>query len=305
MLTFKQCNYLISIVEEGSFNAASEKLFIAQSALSRQIKNLEDEIGFCVFDRSEKKIKLTPAGLVLYKSLKNHLENFNNSIELAKRISEGEDRSIKIGHSSSIIFDQKKLQILDELCGKYKINIEINTISSEDQIKAILSGNIDIGFIRPPVHHNLDEIASISLYEAPLYVAVSASNQNFSDKTSVYIKDLKELEFVSTPHSERGGLSYLASNLCLSNGFSQKKSRITSRKLSQLDLVAKDFGICIVPEEFASVLPQNVKLLSINDKNNQSEVKLIWKKGNDLIIKNCIEAIQDSYISDFKSSENC
>ncbi len=147
MLTFKQCNYLISIVEEGSFNAASEKLFIAQSALSRQIKNLEDEIGFCVFDRSEKKIKLTPAGLVLYKSLKNHLENFNNSIELAKRISEGEDRSIKISHSSSIIFDQKKLQILDELCGKYKINIEINTISSEDQIKAILSGNIDIGFI--------------------------------------------------------------------------------------------------------------------------------------------------------------
>lgn len=222
MLTFKQCNYLISIVEEGSFNAASEKLFIAQSALSRQIKNLEDEIGFCVFDRSEKKIKLTPAGLVLYKSLKNHLENFNNSIELAKRISEGEDRSIKISHSSSIIFDQKKLQILDELCGKYKINIEINTISSEDQIKAILSGNIDIGFIRPPVHHNLDEIASISLYEAPLYVAVSASNQNFRDKTSVYIRDLKELEFVSTPHSERGGLSYLASNLCLSNGFLKK-----------------------------------------------------------------------------------
>ncbi|HCM30796.1 MAG TPA: LysR family transcriptional regulator, partial [Acinetobacter radioresistens] len=65
-----------------------------------------------------------------------------------------------------------------------------------------------------------------------------------------------------------------------------------------------DFGICIVPEEFVSILPQNVKLLSINDKNNQSEVKLIWKKGSDIIIKNCVEAIQDSYISDFKLSEN-
>lgn len=57
MLTFKQCNYLISIVEEGSFIAASEKLFIAQSALSRQIKNLEDNLGFSIFDRSEKKNK--------------------------------------------------------------------------------------------------------------------------------------------------------------------------------------------------------------------------------------------------------
>src|SRR5690606_36647297 len=116
MLTFKQCNYLISIVEEGSFIAASEKLFIAQSALSRQIKNLEDKLGFSIFDRSEKKIKLTPAGLALHKGLKTNLENFSNSIELAKKISQGEDRTVKICHSSSIILDKKKLKILDDLC---------------------------------------------------------------------------------------------------------------------------------------------------------------------------------------------
>lgn len=56
MLTLKQCHYFICIVESGSFTAASEKLFIAQSALSRQIKNLEDDIGFDIFDRSEKKL---------------------------------------------------------------------------------------------------------------------------------------------------------------------------------------------------------------------------------------------------------
>ncbi|NLZ87858.1 MAG: LysR family transcriptional regulator, partial [Gammaproteobacteria bacterium] len=217
MLTFKQCNYLISIVEEGSFIAASEKLFIAQSALSRQIKNLEDDLGFSIFDRSEKKIKLTPAGLALYKGLKTHLENFSNSIELAKKISQGEDRTVRVCHSSSIILDKKKLKILDDLCEQYKINIEINTVSSEAQIEAILSGDIDIGFIRPPVYHSLDELSSISLYKSFLYVAVSASDQNFNDKTIVDIRDLKDLRFVSTPHAERGGLSYLASNLCLSS----------------------------------------------------------------------------------------
>lgn len=206
---------------------------------------------------------------------------------------------MKVSHSSSIIFDKRKLQILDELCEQYKINIEINTIFSEAQIEAILSGDIDIGFIRPPVHHTLDKINSISLYKAPLQVAVSSSDQNFNDKTSVYIRDLKDLRFVSTPHSERGGLSYLASNLCLSNGFFQKKSRISSRKVSQLDLVANGFGICIVPEEFSTILPDKVKLLSISDKNNQSEVKLIWKKVNDLVIENCAKTIQDFYKLDF------
>ena len=295
MLTFKQCNYLISIVEEGSFIAASEKLFIAQSALSRQIKNLEDDLGFSIFDRSEKKIKLTPAGLALYKGLKTHLENFSNSIELAKKISQGEDRTVRVCHSSSIILDKKKLKILDGLCEQYKINIEINTVSSEAQIEAILSGDIDIGFIRPPVYHSLDELGSMSLYKSSLYVAVSAFDQNFNDKTSVDIRDLKDLRFVSTPHAERGGLSYLASNLCLSSGFSQKRARISSRKLSQLDLVENGFGICIVPEEFSTVLPRDVRLISINDQNNQSEVKLIWKKGNDQLIENCVKAIHESY----------
>lgn len=295
MLTFKQCNYLISIVEEGSFIAASEKLFIAQSALSRQIKNLEDNLGFSIFDRSEKKIKLTPAGLALYKGLKTNLENFSNSIELAKKISQGEDRTVKICHSSSIILDKKKLKILDDLCEQYKINIEINTVSSEAQIEAILSGDIDIGFIRPPVYHSLDELSSISLYKSFLYVAVSASDQNFNDKTIVDIRDLKDLRFISTPHAERGGLSYLASNLCLSSGFSQKRARISSRKLSQLDLVENGFGICIVPEEFSTVLPRDVRLISINDQNNQSEVKLIWKKSNDQLIENCVKTIHESY----------
>lgn len=291
MLTFKQCNYLISIVEEGSFIAASEKLFIAQSALSRQIKNLEDDLGFNIFDRSEKKIKLTRAGLALYKSLKTHLENFSNSIELAKKISQGEDRTVKVCHSSSIILDKKKLKILDDLCEQYKIN----TISSEAQIEAILNGGIDIGFIRPPVYHSLDELGSMSLYKSSLYVAVSVSDQNFNDKTIVDIRDLKDLSFVSTPHAERGGLSYLASNLCLSNGFSQKRARISSRKLSQLDLVENGFGICIVPEEFSTVLPKDVRLISINDRNDQSEVKLIWKKSNDQLIESCVKAIHKSY----------
>lgn len=55
MSTLKQFRYFVTIVETGSFIAASEQLFIAQSALSRQMMLLEDELGFLIFDRSEKK----------------------------------------------------------------------------------------------------------------------------------------------------------------------------------------------------------------------------------------------------------
>lgn len=101
--------------------------------------------------------------------------------------------------------------------------------------------------------------------------------------------------FVSIPHADRGGLSYLASNLCLTHGFAPRKSRIRSRKVSQLDLVANGFGICIVPEEFREILPKNVMLIPIEGDQHSSEVKLIWKKETDTFIHNCADLLQDFF----------
>jgi len=297
MWTLKQFNYLITIVETGGFIAASEKLFIAQSALSRQIKNLEEELGFEIFDRSEKKIKLTTAGEALYKSLKTNMDHLKSSIVNAQSISRGEGRIIKIAHSNSIVLDQNKLEIFKQLCDTHSIDIEMNTLSSELQLEYLLNGSIDLGFIRPPIYHNLNDVNAISLYSAPLYVAAHISDPFLGEKEQISIRELASLDFVSVPHKARGGLSYLAANLCLVNGFTPKRSRVYSRKRSQLELVANGFGICIVPEEFKVILPSNVRLIPIQDKNTLSEVKLIWRKDNDLIVNNCADAIHAYYSS--------
>jgi len=291
MSSLKQFNYLIGIVEEGGFGAAAEKLFIAQSALSRQIKLLEEEVGFLIFDRSEKKVKLTAAGQALYQNLKNHLHNINSSIEQAKRIAQGSGRTIHIAHSSSIVVDQTKIKLFDQLCQRYAVEVEINRLSSELQVQALVNGSLDIGFIRPPVLHSLADIHTALLYSAPLYLAVHADDAYFKNKSSIQLDTLSQQAFVATPHAESGGLSYLAANLCLSKGFYPKKSSVRSRKILQLDLVANGFGVCIVPEEFAAVLPANVRLIAIDAGIHCSEVRLIWRKDQDAIIETCIAEI--------------
>ena len=82
MLTLKQFQYFIKIVEEGSFTAASEKLFIAQSALSRQMKLLEEEIDFQLFDRTDKKVKLTAAGEAFYKKIKDNMHYLKTNLKI-------------------------------------------------------------------------------------------------------------------------------------------------------------------------------------------------------------------------------
>ncbi|MCU4530374.1 LysR family transcriptional regulator [Acinetobacter sp. P1(2023)] len=295
MLTLKQFQYFIKIVEEGSFTAASEKLFIAQSALSRQIKLLEEEIDFKLFDRTDKKVKLTTAGEVFYKKIKDNMHYLNEIIGVSKNIAEGKNRQIKIAHSSSIVMDAKKVQILKEISLKQKINFEINTLSSEHQVLALLNGEIDIGLIRPPVRHTLDDINVIKLYEEPLMVAVHIDHAKFTNKEKLDVKDLKEEYFVSTPHSKRGGLSYLISNLCLAAGFIPQKAPIQSRKISQLQLVAANLGVSIVPKEFQQILPVQVKLLPLTDQLSLSEVVLVYRKDHDERIQHCAECFHQVF----------
>lgn len=291
MFTLKQFQYFIKIVEEGGFTAASEKLFIAQSALSRQIKLLEEEIDFQLFDRTDKKIKLTTAGEIFYKKIKDNMHYLNEIIGVSKNIAEGKNRQIKIAHSSSIIMDDKKVQILKEISLAKHINFEINTLSSEHQILALMSGEIDIGLIRPPVRHTLDEINVVKLYEEPLMVAVHVDHAKFANKQEIQVKDLKDEYFVSTPHSKRGGLSYLVSNLCVGAGFWPKAAVIQSRKLSQLQLVAANLGISIVPQEFKQILPKNVKLIPLENKNLLSEVVLAYRANQSDLIQPYVEQI--------------
>ncbi|MDS7967115.1 LysR family transcriptional regulator [Acinetobacter sp. V117_2] len=297
MLTLKQFQYFIKIVEEGGFTAASEKLFIAQSALSRQMKLLEEEIDFPLFDRTDKRAKLTAAGEVFYKKIKDNLLYLDEIIDLSKSVSDGKNRQIKIAHSSSIVMDHKKVQILKEVSLTQQLSFELNTLSSEQQILALMNGEIDIGFIRPPVRHTLDEMSVVKLYEEPLMVAVHLTHTKFAKAEKVYLKDLKDEYFVSTPHAERGGLSYLVANLCLAAGFTPQKAPIQSRKVSQLQLVAANLGISIVPQEFQQILPNQVKLLPLADLLSLSEVLLVYRKDHDEMIQCCAEQIHQMFLS--------
>lgn len=156
----------------------------------------------------------------------------------------------------------------------------------------MLNGTIDIGLIRPPVLHALQALNCADLYAQPLYVAVHREDAFFQHKKQIEITALREQKFVSTPHAERGGLSYLAANLCLSHGFYPQKSILRSRKTSQLALVAAGFGICLVPEEFCSILPNTVKLVALHPEPQPSKVCLVWSKNADELVLQAVVELQ-------------
>lgn len=115
-MELRHFNYFLAVAEELNFTRAAEKLFISQPPLSRQIKELEDEIGAKLFVRSNKKVTLTEAGKYFKTEITSQLQQLASIVIQTKKIAESVSGEYKIGYISSTFSDTmaKLVQFLTE-----------------------------------------------------------------------------------------------------------------------------------------------------------------------------------------------
>ena len=101
-MNLQQIQYFLALADELHFWKTSEKVFITQSALSRQIKSLEQELGFQLFKRDKRNVQLTGAGEFLRTEFTKILTDFESVTRHAKQIAEGEIGTIRIGHQTGV-----------------------------------------------------------------------------------------------------------------------------------------------------------------------------------------------------------
>src|SRR6266699_7118045 len=101
-MELRQLRYFVAVGEEQHYGRAEKRLHVAQPALSRQIQHLEEEIGFKLFERLPRGVKITAAGEFLLKEARRILQEVNNAIASAKRIASGQAGTLRIGFVESI-----------------------------------------------------------------------------------------------------------------------------------------------------------------------------------------------------------
>ncbi|HFK2298854.1 TPA: LysR family transcriptional regulator, partial [Pseudomonas aeruginosa] len=102
MISLRQLHYFVEIVESGGFSRAAERLFVAQSALSRQVRELEDSIGTPLLRRGPRQVELTPAGRAFLPRAQRLLGDLEAARRLAREVGEGGHGLLRLGHSSSV-----------------------------------------------------------------------------------------------------------------------------------------------------------------------------------------------------------
>ncbi|VVE83149.1 LysR substrate-binding domain-containing protein [Pandoraea sputorum] len=278
MVSLRQLRYFLEVVDAGGFSAAAERLFVAQSALSRQISELEKELQAVLLERSSKGVTLTPAGRTFVAEARRVLTELEGSVALTRSVARGEQGTVRLAHSSSVPFaGGLPVALRAHLQANPGVTVDVSTLSSEQQQDEIEAGRIDLGLVRLPVLRPAPSLVCETIARERLLLLV-ASDHALADVASVSVAALAGEPFVSLPHRERGGLSYRVAQLCQQHGFFPTAAAATSRKATLVNLVAAGFGVAIVPESLAALAGPDVRRVALEDANADSEVALLRRR---------------------------
>ena len=239
----------LAIVEAGSLTGAADTVHVAQPALSKQLKNLENHFGakLIITTRGSRKLLLTEAGRVLYKKAKyicslddlaqTEINNIMGGVRGTLRFS--------ITHSRSAIFIKYALK---QFCQLYpKINCELYEAGLEEQIQQLLSGITEIGVLSWPLQ-NQDDLEILFRRDEQM-VAVFHKNSQWLDSVSstdtVHIRELNEI-----PLSISSGCSKVYQKACSDLGLVPNILCICTSRTTAMQWVTEQAAVGLIPIEF-------------------------------------------------------
>lgn len=276
-MELRQLKYFITLAHELHFNRAAEKLFIVQPALTKQIKDLEEELGVLLFERTKRSVKLTPAG----EFFKNRIENIIQQLEEAKNhvrwVEDGSKGELRIGYVGSCIHTFLP-DLLSSLHEKYPhVQTYLNEMTSNSQLSAIQKGELDIAFLRnPPSDRNFGK----KLVFSETFSLVLPKNHSVSEENFKNIAQFSDENFI-LPTRTDGELYYqVQTSICEDAGFSPKIAHETVHGHTVLKLVDHHLGITFLPTSFKEVTNANVKFIELKNISQRAEITALWNLSN-------------------------
>ncbi len=292
MLTHRQLRYFVEIVDAGSFSLAAERLFVAQSALSRQVREMERELGVTLLERDTRHLAMTAAGRSLHGDARRILIALEGAAASAVHAQRGTEGTLQLLHSSSVPLDPRLLAVLQRHAQLHPgVSVEVAQASSEHQALEIHEGRADVGLARGPVLRRHAGVQHTPLYDERL-VAVLPEGHAMAGGRQVPLSVLRGERFVATPHVERGGLSQRVAELCRAQGFQPQPALVRSRKWAQLALVQAGFGIAIVPESMGRMAPRGVRVLALRGDECTCSVLALWRHDAPALVRRFVELLR-------------
>ncbi|CAM1368506.1 Transcriptional regulator [Tenacibaculum sediminilitoris] len=273
----RHLRYFLTVAEELHFRKAAERLFISQPGLSRQIKQMEDDLNIELFKRHNRKVALTPAGLYLKDEISRNLKNLDNIINHAKLLQDGKQGKLEFGYVGSAM-----QEIIPNLLVSFKkkhtnVQFGLKEMDNEKQIENLLHKKIDIGFVR------LDRVPrglNIQPVLKENFCLVLPKNHLINNQNFKNLHQLKNESFILFDPSYSPSYYEKVMQIFTDSGFTPLISHNTIHAASIYKLVENNFGLSIVPKSLQQGYNMNIKFIELDKINQHTTLSVVWDKDN-------------------------
>ncbi|MGK0254739.1 MAG: DNA-binding transcriptional LysR family regulator [Mariniflexile sp.] len=273
----RHLRYFLAVAEDLHFRKAAERLYISQPGLSRQIKQMEEDLGVILFERNNRKVNLTNVGQFLKSEITRNLKNLDQIINHAKLLQEGKDGNLTLGYVGSAM--QK---IIPELLVKFKnehpnILFNLKEMDNQRQIESLFSHDIDIGFIRlktVPIGLNIKSVLKETF-------CIVLPNDHPIDSTNFKsLSQFKDESFILFEPKFSPSYYEKVMQIFEDSGFMPLVSHNTIHASSIFKLIESNFGISIVPKSLQLQYYKNVKFIELDKIPQRTTLSAVWDKNN-------------------------
>lgn len=276
-IELRHLRYFLSVAEELHFRKAAEKLFISQPGLSRQIKQMEDDLGVTLFERHNRKVKLSPTGEYLKKEIDIILKTLDTTLAHSQLIEKGFEGELKFGYIGSAmqnVIPDLLLTIRKEIPN---IHFNLKEMDNQQQIDSVLAQDIDFGFVRL---ERVPKGIEIKPLMEDTFSLVLPKNHPITSKNFKDLSQLKTESFILFDASYSEPYYQNVMQLFDDSGFTPIIAHNTIHASSIYRLVENNFGVSIVPTSLQMGYQMDIKFIELKNIRQRTTLQLIWNKSN-------------------------
>jgi len=268
----------VAVAEDLNFRKAAQRLHVAQPALSRTIKHLEEEAGVTLLARDQRSVELTSAGRSLLGDARRLLQEAQSAVTRARQCAHSVRATLRVGLSEFVEETRLLRRALPAFRHQFpEVKLELHDMYSVLQIEALHKHELDAGIM----FHAAPErsLVIVPIEELEVCVAVPTANP-LAKRTSVHLNELASQRFIMFPRRWWPALYDRYLELCRQAGFEMHISEETSRLDTGMRRVATGAGIMITLAHIAERKIPGVACLKLRDWPLTYQLHLVWRRDD-------------------------
>ena len=279
-MELRHLRYFITVAEELNFSKAALKLYTAQPSLSQQIKDLEEDVGVKLLHRTKRKVELTEEGAVFLEQARLTLAQADKAVAMARQVSKAKQQMLRIGFVPVAEMKVFPYVLPNLRVQNPDLKIELLSLNSNEQMRLIKKGELDITFTRQNFQN--DEIESQFVLREPL-IFILPKDHPLTKYERIPVKALDGIDFIIPAAEESLTLHNLILDFAKQNGVEFNIIQKADNILFNINSIGIGLGCTILPGYIAPLMMENTVIRPLSVELPFLDLYVSYRKDTALV----------------------